>query len=215
MRRFFVFILLATALIFSSSLARAQSANPTKGEIKNIGDGDAVRGLVGIEGTTGIEGALSWELAFGYADDTTGTWFLINEGEEPVKNGTLTNWDTSTITDGTYNLRLTILFDGNRRSHLIIQDVRIRNYTPIETDTPTPTITSTPFTITPFPSQTPTITQIPTNTPVADTPTPLPTNPVEISSRDINNSLARGAAGVMALFIVAGLYATIKKNFRK
>ena len=195
-------------------MMRVQAQSTPKGEIISHADGDALRGTVPIRGMTDVEGFVSWELTFGYANDTTGSWFLIAEGNEPISNGLLAEWETASITDGTYNLRLTIYLEGGRRSHTIVNDLRIRNYTPIETLTPTPTITYTPYTETPLPSQTPSLTPVPTETPIPNTPTPLPTNPAEVSTTEFNNSLVRGAAGALALFVIAGLYASIKRRFQ-
>ena len=93
---------------------------------------------VTIEGSTLIEGFISWEITFGYASDSTGTWFLIAEGDEQVSSGELTQWDTTTITDADYNLRLTVYMEGGRREHFVLNNLRVRNYSPIETITPTP-----------------------------------------------------------------------------
>jgi hypothetical protein len=209
--RFFLLSIILLIPIFSVG---AQESSPTV-EITSQAAGDAVRGIVPVSGNTAVEGFQSWELTFGYAGDKTGTWFFIAESDQPVDYDILTQWDTTTLTDGTYNLRLTVFFEGGRRTHFIVPDLRIRNYTSIETVTPTPTLTSTPFTVTPQPSLTPTITEPPTETPIPDTPTPLPTNPMEISTRHVTNSLMRGAAGALAAFLVIGLYATLKKVFRK
>ena len=183
--------------------------------ITSLSAGEAIRGVVSITGITATEGFLFWELTFGYAGDTTGTWFLLDEGEGPIEDGILTEWDTTTITDGTYNLRLTVNLEEGRRTHFIIPDLRVRNYTVIETITPTPTLTLTPFTLTPEPTTTLTATVPPTETPIPNTPTPLPTNPVEISNADVSSSLVRGVAGVFAAFLIVGVYTSIKRSVRK
>jgi hypothetical protein len=202
---FFMFLILPVVRV---------SAQETEDQAKIISPaaGDAVRGIVQIQGDIDIDEFQSWELTFGYMRDTTGTWFFIAEGDQPIQDDILTQWDTTTISDGTYNLRLTVFLEGGRRTHIIVPDVRVRNYTPIETTTPTPTLTATPFTITPQPSQTPTVTIPPTET---LTLTPLPTNPIEITSRNVSNSLMRGAAGALAAFLILGVYATLRKVLRK
>ncbi len=194
--------------------ARAQDQNAPKAEITSHQSGEAIRGIVPISGFTAVDGFISWELTFGYAKDTTGTWFLISEGKEPISNGTLTEWDTSTITDGKYNLRLTVYLGGGRRTHFILPDIRVRNYTPIETNTPTPMLTATPYTKTPQPSKTPTLTLPPTITPIPDTPTPMPTNPIEISAPAISSSLMRGAGFALTAFLIMGLYTTVRRWLR-
>jgi hypothetical protein len=208
-------ILALLGMLVPASWAVAQSSDSDDVEILSPPPGTPLQGTVAIEGNTIIEGFKSWEITFSYANDTTGTWFLIAEGDEQVSRGELTQWDTSTITDGDYNLRLTVYLQDGRREHYLVNDLRVRNYTPIETITPTPTLTSTPFTETPQPSLTPSNTTQPTETPFPNTPTPLPTNPVTISERDINYSLIRGAAGALAAFVLVGLYLSVKRLIRR
>jgi hypothetical protein len=215
MHRFFFVILLLSLMLIPASWVAAQSGDPAGVEITAPAQGTPLQGAVTIEGSTFVEGFQSWEITFGYASDTTGTWFLIAEGEEQITEGELTQWDTTTITDGDYNLRLTVYLQGGRREHYIVKDLRVRNYSPIETITPTPTLTSTPYTETPRPSLTPTSTMQPTETRIPDTPTPLPTNPVTITQTKINNSLIRGAAGALAALVLVGLYLSIKRMIRK
>lgn len=215
MRRFIFVILALFVIFFHASWVAAQSGDAAGVEISAPASGSPIQGTVAIAGSTIIEGFISWEITFGYASDTTGTWFLIAEGNESVSSGELTQWDTTTITDADYHLRLTVFLDGGRREHFLVNNLRVRNYSPIETITPTPTLTPTPFTETPRPSLTPTNTAQPTDTAVPNTPTPLPTNPVTITQSEIKNSLMRGAAGALAAFVLIGLYLSIKQMIRR
>lgn len=215
MRRILFVVFALLVMLVPASWVVAQSGDSADILITIPAPGTPLQGTIAIEGSTTIEGFLSWEITFSYVSDTSGTWFLIDEGDGQVANGVLTQWDTTTISDGDYNLRLTVFLQGGRREHFVVHNLRVRNYSPIETITPTPTLTSTPYTETPQPSLTPTITIQPTETPVPDTPTPLPTNPIIITQDDINNSLIRGAAGALAAFIMIGLYLSIKQIFRR
>jgi hypothetical protein len=215
MRRVLTQLILLLYALLPVTQVCAQNLNTRKAEITSLAEGEAIRGIVTVSGNTLVERFVSWELNFSYAEDTTGTWFLIAESDETVDDGLLAEWDTTTITDGNYNLRLTISLEEDRRTHFTVQNLRVRNYTPIETNTPIPTTTSTPFTVTPQPSPTPTQTLAPTETPYPNTPTPLPTNPIEISTAEISHSLVRGVAGVLAAFLVLFLYSTMRKAFRK
>lgn len=215
MRRSFFVILALLGVLVPASWVAAQSEDSAGVEITAPSSDAPIQGTVAIEGSTIVEGYISWEVTFGYANDSTGSWFLIAEGDEQVKSGELTQWDTTTITDGDYNLRLTVYIRGGRREHYLVNNLRVRNYSPIETITPTPTLTSTPYTETPRPSLTLTSTSQPTDTPIPDTPTPLPTNPITITQNDINNSLIRGAAGALAALVLVGLYLSIKRMIRK
>ena len=158
MHHFFFLILTLIVMHIPASWVAAQTGDSSGVEITAPTSGTPLQGMVSIEGSTLVDSAISWEVTFGYANDSTGSWFLIAEGEEQVTRGELTQWDTTTITDGDYNLRLTVYLQGGRREHYVVNDLRVRNYSPIETITPTPTLTSTPYTETPRPSLTPTST---------------------------------------------------------
>src|SRR5512141_1031538 len=76
--------------------------------------GDVLRGQVNIIGSTNAPDFVSAELDFAYASDATGTWFPIQALSQPVFDSPLYTWDTTTITDGNYILRLRIfLGDGS------------------------------------------------------------------------------------------------------
>jgi hypothetical protein len=215
MRRFLTLPLFLLYALFPASLVYAQDLITRKAVITSLADGEAIRGIVPIVGNTLVERFISWELNFSYTEDTTGTWFLVAESDDPVDDNLLAEWDTTTITDGNYSLRLTINLEDDRRTHFTVQNLRVRNYTPIETITPFPTATLTPFTETPQASKTPTRTIALTETPFPNTPTPLPTNPIEISTGEISQSLVRGVAGVLAAFLVIFLYSTLRRAVRK
>lgn len=175
-------------------------------------DGQAVQGKVIMQGNTAIEGFKSAELNFAYSDTPPLTWFLIHSAQEPVANGVLAEWDTSTITDGLYDLQLKVILENGEVITENVRKLRVRNYTPIETDTPTP-ITPTATQVpgdTPIPSATAT----PTATPVPPTPTALAPNPAEVTRLDIFLSLVKGALVSLGAFALIGIYASIK-NARK
>jgi hypothetical protein len=165
--------------------------------------GAVLQGTVTIRGSSTVTGFQSSEVDFAYAGDTSGTWFLISQSSQPVDSGTLVTWDTTTITDGNYNLRLRIILNDGTNLDVSISDLRVRNYTQIETPTPAPTVikpTLTPtdtLTSTPFPS-----------------PTPLPVNPAVLTTTDISASLAYGGLGAVALMIIFGIYFWVRRNYR-
>jgi hypothetical protein len=105
------------------------------------------------------------------------------------------------LTDGDYTLRLIVTLEDGNQIIITIPDLRIRNYTPIETDTPVPTATSAPGD-TPVPTVTPT----PTITPSPPTVTPLPPNPAQLSAQDILLSFGKGVLLTLVLFSLLGLY---------
>jgi hypothetical protein len=220
MRRLILYLILLSSLFPLGAQVSAQDTPRPKVEITSPLPGEALQGLASITGNTAVEGFFSSELTFSYAGDPTKTWFLLHESYEPIAADTLFQWDTNTISDGNYDLRLTVYLDNGKFISIQVPDIRVRNYTPIETNTPTETPTTTPVTVTPLTltpedTPTPTVTASPPTTPVPVTNTPLPPNPAELFRADITNSLARGAAGVLAVFLLIGLYLSIKRIFRK
>lgn len=194
----------ATNLPMGSPTAPAKTAEPGI-SISSPVPGQALQGNVTISGSSVAEGFVSSELAFAYSGDPTDTWFLIVEATQPVASGPLAQWDTSTITDGNYSLRLRVMLQNGNHLEVIVPGLRVRNYTPVETDTPTP-VTPTATRLpgeTPVPSITPTIAVRPTST-------PLPTNPAEVSRNDIAMSAGKGALAIVGLFALMAVYKLVK-----
>ena len=172
--------------------------------------GDILRGQVTIVGTTDIENFLSAQLDFSYASNPAGNWFALQAFSQPAQNSVLTTWDTTSISDGDYILRLRVnLSDGT--SQEVTVPIKIQNDAPLPT--PTVVITSTPDSTTidiPTPfllAASPTPTEVP-----RPTPTPLPHNPVVLEQNQILTSLGRGALVFIGLFIFAGLIIRVRRS---
>lgn len=170
--------------------------------------GEALRGVVTISGNTNITGFQEAGLDFSYASNPTNTWFQIATVTEPVFDSTLTTWDTTSITDGEYILRLRVsLEDGSFQE--VVVPVSVVNDVPV----PTPTIAVSP---TPGPvSQVPTpfllgASPTPTELP-RPTPTALLTNPVSLGGGQIGASLGRGALVMLGLFVLAGIIVRLRR----
>lgn len=171
--------------------------------------GEALQGSVPILGNTDVEGFQSASLFFGYQDDPTQTWFLIAQSDQPVKDGTLAQWDTTTITDGNYDLRLRITRNDGSQEVAIVEGLRVRNYSAIETSTPPP--------VTPTATELPGETVVPTKsvTPVPPTGTPFPPNPAQITTLDVAGSMGKGALAILGLFALLGVYQGIRSLGKK
>lgn len=207
MRRVIVIIILLIFAFGTLLSAQAQEEDDIQQiEIIKPLAGEAVQGTVLLIGTTAVDGMEAWSISFAYVGDETKTWFLINEGTEALDDDILAEWDTTTITDGIYDLKLYLDLDKGLETELIVPDIRIRNYSPIETSTPTITPTINPDSL----SATPTLTA----TPYPSTPTPLPTNAIDISTTDITDNLTRGALISLVLFLLMGLYFSIRRTLR-
>ena len=163
--------------------------------------GEVLQGVVTIRGSSNAAGFLSSEVDFAYSGDATGTWFLIASGGQPVDLDTLAAWDTTRITDGNYDLRLRVTLGDKTHMDAIVTNLRVRNYTPVETPTPAPTAIQ--------PTLTPTETLTPTPFP---TPTSLPLNPAVLTTKDISTSLAYGSLGAVIFIVVFGIYLWLRRK---
>jgi len=172
---------------------------------------DILHGQINITGTTDIPDFLSAQLDFKYASDDAVNWFALQILSQPVLDSALFTWDTTSITDGNYILRLQVfLTDGSTQE--VTVPIVILNDSTIPTPTVTPT--STPETIlvgqipTPFLlAASPTPTDVPRST-----PTPLPVNPISLNQNEIYASLTRGALVIIGLFVFAGIILRFRRT---
>lgn len=176
--------------------------------------GENLQGVVVISGSTAVLGFTSFTIDFAYIDDTTRTWFVIASGGQSSSNGVLGRWDTAQITDGNYRVRLRVFTARGETKRFLVEDVRVRNYTPTDTATPTMLSTALPtLTMTNTSEPTVTRTSVPTMTVTPfRSPTPLPSNPAEVSPGQISLNAARGAAAAVLLFAIFGLFIRLRRN---
>jgi hypothetical protein len=128
-----------------------------------------------------------------------------------VQDATLATWDTLSITDGDYVLRLRLtLTDGTFQDVTVpvsVQnDVTPVTPTAVPTSTPAPEIEvqiPTPFLLAASPTPT---------APPRPTPTALPTNPVSLDQNTIYMSLGRGALVILGLFVFSGIILRLRRN---
>lgn len=156
--------------------------------------GEALQGLVNITGMTDVAGFRKMEAAFSYGAGGDGTWFLIGQSDQPVRDGTLATWDTSTIADGIYQLRIRVETEDDEVVEVLVKDLRVRNYTPVETNTPPPEeLTAQPEIV------------LPVST-VIPTPTSLPPNPASVTMPRLAFSIVQGVVFVFVIFMIIGIY---------
>ena len=173
--------------------------------------GDVLRGMVTITGRADDPNFLSAQLDFGYASNSADNWFTIQTFSQPVLDSALATWDTLSITDGDYILRLRVtLNDGSFQE--VTVPVSVQNDVPLATPTSSPTSTPeaqievqipTPFLLAASPTPT---------APPRPTPTPLPVNPVSLDQIEIYSSLGRGALVILGLFVFAGIILRLRRN---
>lgn len=197
---FHVLVLIFFAALFGSFPAQVEPAGP---EITRPAEGAALQGVVEIRGTSEIEGFLSAETAFAYEGEET--WFLIEQSSQPVTNGRLARWDTTTIADGTYNLRLVVHRRGGEPLEVLVRGLRVRNYSPVETSAPVRQSTAAP-------AAQPSATLAPLA--LLSTPTALPLNPVQVTGLELSASLTQGVVITLFVFLVIGIYAGVRRLSR-
>ncbi len=185
--------LLVSFFTLINMLMLAFSAMQTQTQIDSPRPGDVLRGMVEITGSVIGDDVVSFDVAFAYSEDTTDTWFILSSSREIVTNGVLAVWDTTTIADGTYRLRVSVELSQGEPEITIIENLRVRNYTAVETKTVVPTSHGTVEII----AETSTPTQLMAVTPYAD-------NPLEINRDRFLHSLMLGAGitGILFLFLV-------------
>ena len=172
--------------------------------------GDVLRGEVTITGTMDDPNFLSAQLDFSYASNPTGTWFALQAFSQPVTDSALAVWNTASISDGDYILRLRVNFLDNTSQEITVP-VSIQNDVPFSTPTVAPTSTlntvevqiPTPFLLAASPTPT---------APPRPTPTALPTNPASLGQTAIYASLGRGALVIIFLFILSGLIIRLRRS---
>lgn len=178
--------------------------------------GEALQGSVVIMGTAKATNLVSVEVSFAYQMDQTQTWFLIGQSSQPVDQGILSNWDTSTISDGNYRIRVLLYLRDGKVVENILEGIRVRNYSPVETSTPVPVIQEP---VRETLSQAVPLT--PTSTPLVDlvlperTPMPQIRNPIQVNSFDLVTSFGIGATVIVGMGCLGGLYIGLSRLFRR
>ncbi len=185
----------------------AQAAQPVA--ITSPAADEVLRAQVTVTGTLDVPSFDSAQLDFAYASDPTGTWFTLQTFSEPVIDSALAVWDTTSITDGDYVLRLRVNFEDGTFEEVTVP-VRLQNDVLPATPTPEPSPTPEEITVlvpTPFLlAASPTPTEVP-----RPTPTALPSNPASLGQDEIYASLGRGALVILGLFALVGLIIRVRR----
>ena len=201
--------LIGFAIFVALALAIPVSAQSTTPVITSPSAGQVLQGQVAITGATDISGFASAEVAFAYASDTTDTWFTIWSGTQSVFNGVIATWDTTTISDGDYILRLRVNLQDETTQDLTVA-VQVRNYTAQATPTPTMIPTAQPVLQIPTPIL---VADTPTSAmPAISTPTSLPPNPVEVTQNQIYANFQRGALIIAGIFVFFGILLRLRRS---
>lgn len=204
------------------------AAPPKQGELAIIAspaDNDVVRGVVSISGSAVHPSFQRYEISFAAEPVVSNDqWVMIDVARtEQVVNGELITWDTNSVPDGSYSLRLRVVrLDGNY-GETEVQHIVVANAQPTETPTPsasaTPTVTPTPLPPTPtiiieVPVDTPTPRPM-TATEIFATPKPgdtelIPIPKVELDTSPLKSSCLLGAGGILIIFVFFGFLSAIR-----
>ncbi|PKN89814.1 MAG: hypothetical protein CVU42_06475 [Chloroflexi bacterium HGW-Chloroflexi-4] len=176
--------------------------------VLNPSAGQIVTGTVEIKGSVPDDNFEYAEISYSFSDETTSNWFLIERLDQTVHDDTLALWDTTTITDGVFRLKISVFRTNGSVSELIIEDIRVANYT--HYDLPTATITPIIVLETPSAGETvePTVSMKPL-------PTDLPKNPAAISEDDFKLSMISGVTLTVLVLLVLGIYILFRRIARK
>lgn len=195
--------ILAFGWIFLHWLGQAVTPTPEPVSITSPMPGAALQGQIVIEGTTDLPGFTMAEVWYSYSGGDGA--FLIGQQREPVRAGELGIWDTTIINDGNYELHLRIFLMDGSVQEFVVSGLRVRNSSPIETNTPefedlSPAVTMT----VPLPTAT-----------ARPTATILPPNPAAIQQADLGAGILLGSVIVLGVFILAGVYLGLRKLLRQ
>ncbi len=87
---------------------------------------------------------IRYDLDFSHSPGPEDGWFNIITSDKNPPDGLLGVWDTSSISDGNYRLRLTVYYKDSPKAEYFAEEIRVRNYSPIETATPASGVLTNP-----------------------------------------------------------------------
>lgn len=185
------------------SLAPLQQQQENSARILTPVPGEVLQGLIAVEGDAHGPEFAAYELAFSAQGDATDTWFVLARSNTPATAALLAEWDTTALTDGEYTLRLVMQLTNGETSTHFVENLRVRNYSPVETNTPGPTATLEP-------GQMPTA----TTTSLPPTVTPLPPNPALIPPARYQAAVTLGALSAPGLLAALAIYSYRRRRNR-
>ena len=110
--------------------------------------GSALQGKVDVRGYIKSTNFAGYDLDFSHSPSPDAGWFNITTSDKNPTDGLLGVWDTSSISDGNYRLRLTVHYKDVTKAEIFVEEIRVRNYTPVETNTPAPGNLASPTLVT-------------------------------------------------------------------
>ena len=99
-------------------------------------DGQELHGAVTITGSANHPEFDRFELAFGPEPNPNDAWQVFSTVKQPAANTTLGVWDTGSVGDGTYSLRLRVVRKDSNYDEAFVRGLRVVNQQPRGTPTP-------------------------------------------------------------------------------
>lgn len=214
-------VLVSVPLGLPAAVGAAEIADPQPGQ--------ALRGVVLIQGTAEHPGFDHYEVSFAYDPNPTADWFAIEPaGRSAVAGGQLATWDTTQIADGAYQLRLQVFVTaGDAPIEFITPGLTVANSVPLPTASPAPQATavvtaSTAVAAATVSTPAGTASDLPTSpSAVAASITPADTPAVAPAGIELVPpvspyllALGRGALTAIAGFLSLGAYALLRPVVR-
>lgn len=166
-------------------------------------EGEYLQGAVTVTGGMDAKEFLSYEVSFTYDENKPNpTWFLISKANNQVQKGTIAIWDTTTITDGDYRLRVLVQLNDGSQISKIVNHLHVSNYSPVDSNGAVQSATqSVPRILAPT---------VQAALPVA---VDLPANPAELTRVDLSISFTKGIIYTILVFAVLGVYLGLRKFY--
>ena len=180
--------------------------------ITSPAEGQTIAGIVNITGTATGPSFARYEVAFAYEPNPTDTWFEMQPpSAAQIANGTLAAWDTRSIADGIYMIRLRVFStDSQTPAEAIVHRVIVQNAAPTPTLPNVPTLAST------------SAPQLPSLAAPAGSNTSIPTVPSVPSSPapslDLSRFTSAFCSGIyltFGIFLILGIYAALRDKIRR
>jgi hypothetical protein len=211
-------ICLLTGLVWTAWTV-SPSAGPwlqAMSRISSPAENGVVRGVVPIVGSAIDPQFWKYEVHYATEPNPKEQWVAIGGVHQtPVQDGLLETWDTTTIPDGSYTLRLRVVDKTGNYREVFVHGVLVVNTAPTETprptDTPLPTSTITP-------AATPTFI-IPTSPLAQPSATPTLARPTRSALPDVldvnawRQSLCLGVELMAALLVMIALIFLLRRLF--
>jgi hypothetical protein len=161
---------------------------------------EEIRGSIIISGNTDITDFSSSEISFGYSGSST--WFPIMSSDQPVRNGPIAQWDTTVISDGLYQIRVSVHLKGGTSADTIVADLKVSNSLNKEESStqPAPVITTAEPT------------QTVVNIPIFQTATSLPRNPASVENNTLNTVILVSGISIASIFFIVILLQALRSK---